>query len=84
MKEANRLNIPVIAMVDTCCDPTNVDYVIPANDDAAKSISIVMDTLCKAIEEGLSERKIEREKEGENEGKKRAARSESAETESAN
>lgn len=72
VKEANRLNIPVIAMVDTCCDPTNVDYVIPANDDAAKSISIVMDTLCKAIEEGLSERKLEREKEGEKSEKEAA------------
>ena len=53
VKEANRLNIPVFAMVDTCCDPTSIDYVIPANDDATKSIEIIMDTLCKAIEEGL-------------------------------
>ena len=44
VKEANRLNIPVIAMVDTCCDPTPIDYVIPANDDAAKSIKIEKDT----------------------------------------
>ncbi|MDD2594496.1 MAG: 30S ribosomal protein S2 [Bacteroidales bacterium] len=63
VKEANRLNIPVIAMVDTCCDPTPIDYVIPANDDAAKSISLIMETLCKAISEGLEERKIEKEKE---------------------
>lgn len=63
VKEANRLNIPVIAMVDTCCDPGPVDYVIPANDDAAKSISLVMDVLCQAIAEGLSERKFEKEKE---------------------
>ena len=63
VKEANRLNIPVIAMVDTCCDPTLVDYVIPANDDAAKSISLITDTLCKAIAEGLEERKLEKEKE---------------------
>ena len=62
VKEANRLNIPVIAMVDTCCDPTPIDYVIPANDDAAKSISLVMDILCKAILEGLDERKLEKEK----------------------
>ncbi len=62
VKEANRLNIPVIAMVDTCCDPTPIDYVIPANDDAAKSISLVMDILCKAIQEGLDERKLEKEK----------------------
>ena len=63
VKEANRLNIPVIAMVDTCCDPTPIDYVIPANDDAAKSIAYIMDALCGAIKEGLDERKLEKEKE---------------------
>ena len=63
VKEANRLNIPVIAMVDTCCDPTPIDYVIPANDDAAKSIALIMDVVCGAIAEGLSERKLEKEKE---------------------
>jgi ribosomal protein S2, bacterial type len=63
VREANRLNIPVIAMVDTCCDPTPIDYVIPANDDAAKSISLITETLCKAIAEGLEERRIEKEKE---------------------
>ncbi|MBQ7575343.1 MAG: 30S ribosomal protein S2 [Bacteroidales bacterium] len=65
VKEANRLNIPVIAMVDTCCDPTMIDYVIPANDDAAKSISLITETLCKAIAEGLEERRIDKEKEDE-------------------
>ncbi len=63
VREANRLNIPVIAMVDTCCDPTSIDYVIPANDDAAKSITYILDVLCKAINEGLEERKLEKEKE---------------------
>ena len=63
VKEAVRLNIPVIAMVDTCCDPTPIDYVIPANDDATKSIALIMDILCKAIQEGLEERKLEKEKE---------------------
>ena len=63
--EAVRLNIPVIAMVDTCCDPTPIDYVIPANDDATKSIELIMDVMCKAISEGLEERKLEKEKEGE-------------------
>ena len=63
VKEANRLNIPVFAMVDTCCDPTNIDYVIPANDDAAKSIAVVLDAMCEAIGEGLNERKLEKEKE---------------------
>ena len=65
VKEANRLNIPVIAMVDTCCDPTPIDYVIPANDDAAKSIELITDVLCAAIQEGLNERKLEKEKEAE-------------------
>ncbi|MBO5764240.1 MAG: 30S ribosomal protein S2 [Bacteroidales bacterium] len=65
VKEANRLNIPVIAMVDTCCDPTPIDSVIPANDAATKSIALVMDALCGAVAEGLQERKIEKEKEKE-------------------
>ena len=63
VKEAVRLNIPVIAMVDTCCDPTPIDYVIPANDDATKSIELIMDVMCQAINEGLEERKLEKEKE---------------------
>lgn len=63
VKEAKRLNIPVFAMVDTCCDPTNIDYVIPANDDAAKSIELILDTVASAITEGLSERKLEKENE---------------------
>ena len=50
-------------MVDTCCDPTPIDYVIPANDDAAKSIAYIIDVLCGAIKEGLDERKLEKEKE---------------------
>lgn len=62
VKEANHLNIPVIAIVDTCCDPTPIDYVIPANDDAAKSIECITDVFCKAIQEGLDERKLEKEK----------------------
>ena len=64
VKEAIRLNIPVIAMVDTCCDPTPIDYVIPANDDAAKSIQLILNVLSEAVREGLSERKFEKEKEG--------------------
>ncbi len=63
VKEAKRLNIPVFAMVDTCCDPTDIDYVIPANDDATKSIALILDTVCAAIAEGAEERKLEREKE---------------------
>jgi small subunit ribosomal protein S2 len=63
VKEAKRLNIPVFAMVDTCCDPTDIDFVIPANDDAAKSIALILDTVCGAIAEGVEERKLEKEKE---------------------
>jgi small subunit ribosomal protein S2 len=62
VKEAKRLNIPVIAMVDTCCDPTDVDYVIPANDDAAKSIDLIISIACDAMKDGLNERKVDKEK----------------------
>ncbi len=65
VREANRLSIPVFAMVDTCCDPSMIDYVIPANDDATKSIEVVLDAICAAITEGLAERKLEKDKEGE-------------------
>ena len=58
--EANRLGIPVFGIVDTNSDPTNVDFVIPANDDASKSIDIILATVCEAIKEGLEERKVER------------------------
>ncbi len=69
IKEAKRLNIPVFAMVDTCCDPSLVDFVIPANDDASKSISLIIDLMAKAIQEGLEERKVEKEKEPQKEKK---------------
>jgi small subunit ribosomal protein S2 len=58
--EANRLGIPVFAMVDTNSDPNNIDFVIPANDDASKSIEIVLSTVCAAMAEGLEERKAEK------------------------
>ena len=60
VREANRLGIPVFAMVDTNSDPTNIDFVIPANDDATKSIEVVLNAVCGAIAEGLEERKIEK------------------------
>jgi small subunit ribosomal protein S2 len=63
VREARKLGIPVFAMVDTNSDPTIVDFPIPANDDASKSIALIVDILCKAVEEGISERKLEREKE---------------------
>ena len=58
--EANRLGIPVIGMVDTNSDPSTVDYVIPANDDASKSIELIAGTLVAAIAEGLAEHKVEK------------------------
>ena len=63
VREAFRLNIPVIALVDTCCDPTPIDYVIPANDDAAKSIALIIEVIRQAVGEGLEERKMEKDKE---------------------
>jgi small subunit ribosomal protein S2 len=63
VREAIRLSIPVFAMVDTNSDPNIVDFPIPANDDASKSISLIINVLCDAITEGLNERKLEREKE---------------------
>ena len=60
VREANRLGIPVFAMVDTNSDPSNVDFVIPANDDATKSIEVILGAVCGAIAEGLEERKAEK------------------------
>lgn len=74
VREALRLNIPVFAMVDTNSDPNLVDFPIPANDDASKSISLVIDTVAKAIEEGLAERKMEKEKEAASNTKKSSAK----------
>jgi len=82
--EAKRLGIPVFAMVDTNSDPSDIDFVIPANDDAAKSISLVLEIMCQAVAEGLNERKAEKDKdssqadreempEGSRKGKFRAA-----------
>ncbi|MBR4433642.1 MAG: 30S ribosomal protein S2 [Bacteroidaceae bacterium] len=58
--EANRLGIPVFGIVDTNSDPSNIDFVIPANDDATKSVEVILDACCAAIAEGLEERKIEK------------------------
>ena len=60
VSEANRLGIPVFAIVDTNSDPRNVDFVIPANDDASKSIELILGAVCGAISEGLEERKAEK------------------------
>ena len=60
VSEANRLGIPVFAIVDTNSNPNNVDFVIPANDDASKSVEVILDAVCGAIKEGLDERKAEK------------------------
>ena len=62
LAEAKKLNIPTFAIVDTNSDPRTVDFPIPANDDASKSISLIVDTMVRAIEEGLVERKLDRDK----------------------
>jgi small subunit ribosomal protein S2 len=64
VKEAQALGIPVFAMVDTNSNPDGIDFVIPANDDASTSITLVIDRVTAAVKEGLSERKVEREKDG--------------------
>ena len=63
VKEARRLSIPVFAIVDTNSNPNIIDFPIPANDDASKSIALIIDAVTEAIEEGLQERKVERDSE---------------------
>ena len=58
--EANRLGIPVFGIVDTNSNPNNIDFVIPANDDATKAIDVILTAVCEAIKEGLEERKVEK------------------------
>lgn len=60
VKEANRLGIPVFGIVDTNSNPNNIDFVIPANDDAKNSIEVILDACCSAVAEGLEERKAEK------------------------
>ncbi len=83
VREAQRLGIPVFAMVDTNSSPKGIDFVIPANDDASESISLVIGEMCNAIAEGSGERKAEREKEAadkkQTKSKKSAAKAEAKE-----
>jgi small subunit ribosomal protein S2 len=58
--EANRLGIPVFGIVDTNSNPNNIDFVIPANDDATKSIEVILTAIAEAVKEGLEERKVEK------------------------
>lgn len=81
--EARKLNIPTFAIVDTNSDPTLVDFPIPANDDASKSIALIIDQMTKAVEEGLMERKLTRDKEEESKKEKAAAKKDAAPTEEA-
>ena len=60
VKEAQRLGIPVFAIVDTNSNPHGIDFVIPANDDATKSVDVILTALVEAIQEGLEERKVEK------------------------
>jgi small subunit ribosomal protein S2 len=62
VREAQRLSIPIFGMVDTNSDPNGIDFVIPANDDASQSIDLIVGIMCDAIKDGLSDRKVEREK----------------------
>ena len=80
VKEALKLNIPIFAMVDTNSDPKQIDYVIPSNDDASKSIEAILSHVTGAVAEGLSERKSEKtaEKEGASEAKEAAPKAEAA------
>lgn len=84
VKEANRLGIPVFGIVDTNSDPKNIDYVIPANDDAKDSVEAILSAVCGAIAEGLEERKAEKADDKAAAGqkdqpKKKAARKDEAE-----
>ena len=60
VREANRLGIPVFGIVDTNSDPKNIDFVIPANDDAKDSVEAILTACCDAINEGIEERKVEK------------------------
>ena len=60
VREANRLGIPVFGIVDTNSDPKNIDFIIPANDDAKDSVEIILSACCDAINEGIEERKVEK------------------------
>jgi len=74
VREAKRLGIPVFAMVDTNSEPRDIDFVIPANDDASQSISLIIGIMADAIREGLSERKVERDDEDQKETKVKGKR----------
>ena len=80
LSEARNLNIPVFAMVDTNSNPNDIDFVIPSNDDATKSIDLIISNLCDAIKEGLGERKQNKDKVAQEKAAKEAKAAESAES----
>ncbi|MBT8188046.1 MAG: 30S ribosomal protein S2 [Croceitalea sp.] len=69
VKEAQKLNIPIFAMVDTNSDPRPIDYIIPSNDDAGKSIEVIMASVTSAVAEGLAERKADKQSNGDEDAK---------------
>jgi small subunit ribosomal protein S2 len=73
VREAQKLSIPIFGMVDTNSDPEGIDFPIPANDDASKSISFIVGKAVEAIQEGLEERKMEKEKEKASKEKQKAS-----------
>jgi small subunit ribosomal protein S2 len=77
--EAKRLNIPTFAIVDTNSNPNSVDYPIPANDDASTSINYIIDVVCRAIAEGLSERKMDKDAAAAEEEKEKSSHEEAEE-----
>src|SRR5690606_14676805 len=79
VSEALKLNIPTFAMVDTNSDPTHIDFPIPSNDDATKSISLIASIIGKAIQEGLEERKRDKEEDAEKEAAAAKAAADNAE-----
>jgi len=81
VSEALKLNVPTFAMVDTNSDPSNIDFPIPANDDATKSIQLITDIIIKAIQEGLDERKREKDDEAEKEAAVAKAKADAPEAE---
>ena len=81
IKEAQKLNIPIFAMVDTNSDPRQVDYVIPANDDASKSINKVLSIITSAVADGLTERKSEKSEKEPKSEKKQASKKKAVATE---
>ena len=83
VKEAQKLKIPIFAMVDTNSDPRDVDFVIPSNDDASKSIEKILSLVTEAVAEGLSERKKEKEATSETDAKDMEAAAKQEETKAA-